>query len=271
MYTIFQTQAVRQQCYLIYPAHNTFVVFFILWPKNDRWEVTTPGWPLMLGWGFLKAASPQNARVLGSHSRVSLPSAPSHVLVAEKGNFPMGSTTKSDAGTSQQPAFDYIFFGRPFLPRVRQGDISTKFTAWMSKPFFCKNPCLESRGYFNATMLLCYQCKNILIFGSNHKTSLCCKTETVQVAKSAPLIPGCWCPAPVWMFGDPGVPKAGAGVSGRLGATARNPRKSQAPVGRWPLGWKHVSFENGFEDYCWEEMSKKFQLKERGSNIFKPR
>ena len=112
------------------------------------------------------------------------------------------------------------------------------FTAWMSKPFFCKNPCLESRGYFNATMLLCYQCKNILIFGSNHKTSLCCKTETVQVAKSAPLIPGCWCPAPVWKFGDPGVPKAGAGVSGRLGATAgaRNPRKSQAPVGRWPLG-----------------------------------
>ena len=94
----------------------------------------------------------------------------------------MGSTTKSDASTSQQPAFDYIFFGRPFLPRVRQGDISTNFTAWMSKPFFCKNPCLESRGYFNATMLLCYQCKNILIFGSNHKTSLCCKTETVQVA-----------------------------------------------------------------------------------------
>ena len=92
----------------------------------------------------------------------------------------MGSTTKSDAGTSQQPAFDYIFFGRPFLPRVRQGDISTKFTAWMSKPFSCKNPCFESRGYFNATM--CYECKNILIFGSNHKTSLCCKTETVQVA-----------------------------------------------------------------------------------------
>ena len=94
-----------------------------------------------------------------------------------------------------------------------------------------------------------------------------------QIPESAPLIPGCWCPAPVWKFGYPGVPKAGAGVSGRLGATAgaRNPRKSQAPVGRWPLGWKHVSFENGFEDYCWEEMSNKFQLKERGSNIFKPR
>ena len=121
-------------------------------------------------------------------------------------------------------------------------------------------------------MLQCYCVINAKIFWflvaiTRHPCVAKRKRCRWQIPESAPLIPGCWCPAPVWKFGYPGVPKAGAGVSGRLGATAgaRNPRKSQAPVGRWPLGWKHVSFENGFEDYCWEEMSKKFQLKERGA------
>ena len=74
--------------------------------ETDRWGLTTPGWRLMLGCEFPKAGLPlqargaQNIRVSVSHTRVPLSCAPRHVLVAEKGNFPMGSTTKSDAGTT---------------------------------------------------------------------------------------------------------------------------------------------------------------------------
>ena len=60
-------------------------------------------------WVSQGAQGAQNIRVLVSHTRVSTSGAPPHVLLAEKGNFPMGSTTKSYPTTSQQPAFDYVF------------------------------------------------------------------------------------------------------------------------------------------------------------------
>ena len=83
----------------------------------------------------------QNIRVLVSHTRVPLSCAPPHVLLAEKGNFPMGSTTKSCATTSQQPAFDYVFLGRPFLAHGGCGDFSKGLVekASISKLYFMRS------------------------------------------------------------------------------------------------------------------------------------
>ena len=126
-------------------THFICEIFFCS-KETDRWGLTTPGWPLMLGCGFPKAGLPlqargaQNIRVSVSHTRVPLSCAPRHVLVAEKGNFPMGSTTKSYAlqpPHNSQPLITSSQGGRFFF-RVGAGTFSnnSSFSVLQTKIYY---------------------------------------------------------------------------------------------------------------------------------------
>ena len=111
-------------------AHSFYHYYmkFILQKRNIRFNQR-----MILEWfEAIQAHRCQTFQVLVSEPRVSISyrcvCAPANVLSAEKGNFPMGSITKSHRD-SQQRAFDYTFQRRrPSCPQY----LLTVFS-WLGK------------------------------------------------------------------------------------------------------------------------------------------